>query len=686
MELTVKNIHQLMEKEVINIEPQLSKTQLEEFLKFCKKVRKAVNGKSVEVRAEFLVKEKEEVNGLHSGKGFHANTDLAFMENLILDLMLQDWELVVNRGKILLELRTLDEKDKNNDDEKAKTRRRHLLARDMQLKETSVADFIRGMEKRRLTNKGWHSIFSVMRDGSELKKLLNDVKQLTTEEKRIEALSNIVKPYIQIIEPNEKCEQTGLILSDIWRYFRHTWINEYKSLPGRSMSILVRDAAAPNHPVIGIAALGSSVAQQTCRDEWIGWDGETFIERLKNDPSGKYGKWILETLEMMFGEIYLKDFFKSKIISLSDIKNPSREKIKELRESALVFRDRHINNPEASKFTVGNGEMTWAQRAETNLFKSKRAMLLAELLGIKLVLTKHKYKNGTKAELKNCLTKADFRNAIQALARKAKSIHVGINMMDIIVCGSIAPYSHLLGGKLVCMMLTSPEINQYYNEKYGKTISLIASSMSGKAIVRKPQLVMLGTTSLYGVGSSQYNRIKIPVEEIGGVKGQKMEYKELGFSEGYGSFHFSGNTIILADAVAGRESGRTRVNSIFGEGANPLLRKLKDAMEFLKLESSPILNHRNRRVVYGIALAENFGDVLLGLAEKPKYFIPQTKERLRSELIAKYWVKRWLMNRIMNDEVIEKMASHTLSYPITHGARVPINHNVNSLFLPFLEV
>ena len=43
------------------------------------------------------------------------------MMNLILDLMLQDWELIVNRGKILLELETLDEKDKNLDDEKAKT-------------------------------------------------------------------------------------------------------------------------------------------------------------------------------------------------------------------------------------------------------------------------------------------------------------------------------------------------------------------------------------------------------------------------------------------------------------------------------------------------------------------------------------------------------------------------------------
>lgn len=48
------------------------------------------------------------------------------------------------------------------------------------------------------------------------------------------------------------------------------------------------------------------------------------------------------------------------------------------------------------------------------------------------------------------------------------------------------------------------------------------------------------------------------------------------------------------------------------------------------------------------------------------------KLKLRTELIGKYWIKWWLMNRIMNDEVLEQVSGHTLSYPITHGARVPL--------------
>ncbi len=670
-----------MNKEVIKIEPKLTKPHREDFLDFCYRLKRMLRKKQDRERMDFLILEKEEVNKGHKGKGFHSKTDLVFVKNLLLDLLLQDWNLVIHRKKVSLELETFDKKDKNVSDEKAKTRRRHLLARDVQLKVPSVIEFVRGMEKRRLTSKGWHSIFSVMRDGNEFRKQLEGAAKLLTEEEKLQTLGKIVQPYIQVAEPDVQCSQTGLLLSEIWRYFRHTWTTEYKSLPGRSISILIRDAAAPNHPIIGIAALGSSVAQQTCRDEWIGWDGNAFLQRLKSEPSLRYAKWIQETLKTLLGEVYLKDFIKAGIITASEIRNPTPEKVKRLRELSAIYRDRHVSNPQSAKFTVGNNAMSWEERALTNLFKSKRAVLLAELLSIKLALNKYSFTGNSKDELALCLTNKDFADAVYRLARKAKSIHVGINMMDIIVCGSIPPYNHLLGGKLVCMMLASPEINQYYNDKYGEYVSLIASSMKGKAVIRKPQLVMMGTTSLYGVGSSQYNRVKIPVQEIGGESNSKVEYKELGFSEGFGSFHFSSNTIELADAVTGRENKRTRVNSIFGEGANPLLRKLKDAMEFLKLESNPILNHRNKRVVYGVSLAENFGEVLLGLALRPKYLIPQAKPKLRTELIGKFWIKRWLMNRIANPEVLDDVSRHTLSYPITHGARVPLASDPNELAL-----
>lgn len=661
-----------MEREIINIEPNLTQKHQAEFLDFCRRIKRRVRNRNIEERTTFLLQEKADVNRRYSGKSFHANTDLAFMENLLIDLLLQDWNIIIQRNKIRLELKVLDDRDKDIAEEKAKTRRRHLLARDVQLNQPSVKEFVQSMEKRRLTAKGWHSIFSVMRDGNDLRNQLSQASHIQNEEEKLPYLNKLIKPYIQIVEPECYCQQTGLRLSEIWRYFRHTWINEYKSLPGRSISVLIRDAAAPNHPVIGIAALGSSVAQQTVRDKWIGWDGETFSNKLRNDPSSKIGAWLLSSLKELLREVYIKDFINRKMITRKLINTPTKEVITNLKEFAAMFREKHVDNPQRSKFTAQNEGLNWSERAESYLFKSKRAYLLAELLAIRLVFQKSGFFEGTKKELERCMTIKEFKTAVEKLVRKVKSTQVGINMMDIIVCGSIAPYNHLLGGKLVCMMLMSPEINQYYNKKYNNAISLIASSMSGKAVTRKPQLVLLGTTSLYGVGSSQYNRIKIPAEEVGGMVGKKVGYRELGISEGYGSFHFSTDTIALADAVVGREKGRTRVNSIFGEGANPLLRKLKDALEFLHLESNPILNHRNRRVVYGVSLAENFGEILIKLAVRPKYIISQSRPKEKTELICNYWVKRWLANRITNEEVLNKVGKHTLAYPITHGARVPI--------------
>src|SRR5206468_3304984 len=115
--------------------------------------------------------------------------------------------------------------------------------------------------------------------------------------------------------------------------------------------------------------------------------------------------------------------------------------------------------------------------------------------------------------------------------------------------------------------------------------SVIASSMKGEAVRRPPRLVLLGTSSLYGVGSSQYNRVKVPCSEVGGRAGGVLEYRRLGLSKGYGSFHFSGTTIGLIDVLLARRDGGRRVNSLFGEGVNPLLRKIREGLESLHLRS-----------------------------------------------------------------------------------------------------
>lgn len=666
-----------MGTEVIDITPKI-KNKEEEFIEFSKSLLRKLRKAAPEDRESILKETKESLINVNVKALKEPELALVFSQSLMLDLCLQDWQLTIKSSRAILEYPDTNG-SVDHAVEKEKIRKRHLLARDSQLKEKSVAEFLSKMEKRSLTDKGWHSIFSLMRDGKDLAEQLSRLASIESEGELLKKLGTLISPYIQFVEPGVRCEHTGLFLSDIWRYFRHTWVNEYKSLPGRSIFVLIRDAAAPNHPVIGITALGSSVAQQGVRDSWIEWDSEVFIKKLVENPDNQKAKWLLVTLKELLKDIYTKDLIKEKTIKKSHLRNPDEKVLLKLRTKAQEYKEKHRLFPHKAKFNVESNEgMNWEERARTFLFKSKRCGMLGDLLSILFTFRKCGLMKGTKTELLEAIDSQSFLAAVGMLIRRAKAKRVGIDMMDIIVCGSIAPYNHILGGKLVCMLLTSPEIVTYYGKKYGNSPSLIASAMRGKKVIRKPKLVLLGTTSLYGIGSSQYNRIKIPAEKIDGKQGEIVEYKELGTSEGFGSFHFSSETLQWGNALVGRRKGGKRVNSIFGEGANPLMRKVRESFDMLGLESEPILKHGNKRVVYGISLASNFREILTGFEKRPKYFFPLIKPKEKTKLIADYWKQRWLCNRIRNPEIIDQLKQHTLSYPITHGARVPVHRAESS--------
>src|SRR5205814_4186059 len=104
-------------------------------------------------------------------------------------------------------------------------------------------------------------------------------------------LSDLVDPYIQFVETDGVCNLTGLRTQDIGRYFRHTWSSPYESVPGRSLQFLVRDRAAPFHPVIGIAALSSAAVRLGPRDRFIGWDTDQVVERMLNDNRDEAERW-----------------------------------------------------------------------------------------------------------------------------------------------------------------------------------------------------------------------------------------------------------------------------------------------------------------------------------------------------------------------------------------------------------
>lgn len=562
--------------------------------------------------------------------------------------------------------------------EKARIRRQELVKRDAQLRQPSVRRFLESMERQRLHHGRYVSIYSLMRDGRELAEGLREAR-MHLNNGWADALSKLVDPYLQFVTSEKAaCEFTGLRLMDVWRYFRHTWTNQYTSVPGRTMVFLVRDRAAANHPVMGIGALSSPIMQIRERDSWIGWHPETFLDRVRTAPTRELARWLVDTLDAAIDEVYVADLIEEGILSTRDLKAPSLAVIERLLKESAEARKKHHrfarSRDHKQKRSALPGDEYWIAKARTHLFRSKRALALSTYLRARAVLEEAFGGKPTVEKLATLANTGYGSNAIRSVLKKAKADRVGIAVADISVCGAVQPYNALLVGKLTAMMAASPEVVDQYRRRYAQAESEIASSMAGRPVVRASKLVLLGTTSLYGVGSSQYNRIKIPAGRLGGNAEDVIRYEELGRSEAFGTSQYSEETIsALVDLV--QQSGAQRVNSIFGEGVSPKLRKVRQALDLLSLPSGMLLRHQRPRIVYAVSLIKNLGDYLIGAAKRPEYVVPGDEGAAATAAIATWWRERWLRSRITFDHVLDAVERHTSVRPVTHGARVPLQRS-----------
>ena len=223
--------------------------------------------------------------------------------------------------------------------QKEQVKRGHLRERDYQLTQPAVRQFVAEMERPRLGKQGWVSIFSLMREGRELAHKLREAAAISSEQERATFLEGCIDPYLQPVIGEDRCEFTGLSTAEIWRYFRHTWTNHYSSIPGRHVAFLVRDAAAENHPIVGIGAFGSAVVQLSVRDEWIGWAPEQFLARLGQDPS-HLGPWVLTALDELIASIYVDDFIKEGVIDRRLLRSPDSRVVERLQRAVDEGRPR----------------------------------------------------------------------------------------------------------------------------------------------------------------------------------------------------------------------------------------------------------------------------------------------------------------------------------------------------------
>ncbi len=551
--------------------------------------------------------------------------------------------------------------------EKGRVRKQELIKRDEQLAVPSVRRFIADMEKPREYGGRFVSIFSLMRDGQELRTAIEGI----SNQDNPSLLRSVIDPYVQMVSNTDRCQYTGLRLGDIWRYFRHTWSNQYTSTPGRTMLVLVRDRAAPFHPVIGIAALGSPIVQIKERDDWIGWQSAAFVANLSEQPTLAMARWVVRRLEQSLEELYLDDLIEDGLYWPSLWTEPTAESIERLRKEVEARRNDHRRFVRRADFKMhieATDVGAWQERAESDLFRSKRCLALANLLRSRTALDPFLYPKPSRKGLAAALDDPGGRRAISDIVRRAKAESIGTEMADLTVCGAIAPYNALLGGKLVSMLAVSPSAIRAYHERYADYASVIASSMAGRPIRRRTNLVFVGTTSLYGSGSSQYNRIRIPGDVLGG--GGKIEFRALGRSRSFGTSHLSQQTVSSLVRLSEQSRTGVRVNSIFGEGVNPKLRKVRDGIDLLGWPSEDLMRHGRQRIVYGVNLVSNLLPYLIDAEPRPHYLF---RRNLKEDVprISEWWMQRWLAPRIQSEDVLKAVAQHRVDRPVHHGARVP---------------
>jgi hypothetical protein len=156
---------------------------------------------------------------------------------------------------------------------------------------------------------------------------------------------------------------------------------------------------------------------------------------------------------------------------------------------------------------------------------------------------------------------------------------------------------------------------------------------------------------------------------------QPIRYKKLGRTRSFGTSHLSSETTRALVSLAEQDGNGIRVNSIFGEGVNPEMRKIRQGLGVLGWPADRLLRHGRQRILYGVSLVSNLAPYVLGMEDEPDYLFPlDMSDDIKR--ITDWWFTRWLRRRCTNPDVLERLAENTLGIPGNHRARIrlpPVN-------------
>ncbi|RLB95316.1 MAG: hypothetical protein DRH50_04540 [Deltaproteobacteria bacterium] len=200
------------------------------------------------------------------------------------------------------------------------------------------------------------------------------------------------------------------------------------------------------------------------------------------------------------------------------------------------------------------------------------------------------------------------------------------HVMDAFVLGAVPPYSRLLCGKLVAMLLSSSEVRNSFKKKYYGRLSLIKHTrFDGR-------LVLITTTSALG-RSSIYNRVNF---------NGRVLLQRLGYTSGSGEFHFSNGLYKELAQFASLNCKPTAKQERWGSGFRNRRELVRKVLPLLGLPRD-LIYHQVKREVFAIPLARNTHKFLRGEHERVQWYDMPARD------IFKYFKDRWLLGRSKRD-------------------------------------
>ena len=218
--------------------------------------------------------------------------------------------------------------------------------------------------------------------------------------------------------------------------------------------------------------------------------------------------------------------------------------------------------------------------------------------------------------------------------RRARLQHV----LDAFVLGSVPPYSSLLCGKLIALLVASDEVREAFRHKYGGRPSLIKGRTSDGS------LALITTTSALG-RSSLYNRLSWQ---------KRLLYQRVGFTRGTGDFHFNNGIYQHLWSYAIKHCQPTAKQEKWGKGFRNRRETVRKCLASLELPAG-YLSNRVQREIFVVPLAENCREFLKGedshleLYEQP------------AETLFQWFRERWLLARAQRDHRFVEFDPKTLT-------------------------